>query len=91
MLFRSTSVAAHRVVDLQDPGHIAGVTRLLRLHRDAGSAVAAELLADEGQAFRSMLVVLPIDQLTAVAPAAERRVDTGSQPIRAAIVMAVSS
>ena len=86
-----TSVAAHRVVDLQDPGHIAGVTRLLRLHRDAGSAVAAELLADEGQAFRSMWVVLPIDQLAAVAPAAERRVDTGSQPIRAAIVMAVPS
>ena len=86
-----TSVAAHRLLDIEDSGHAADVARLLRLHRDAGSAVAAELLADEAQALRSIWVVLPIDQAAPAAPAHDRRVATGSQPIRPAIVMAVPS
>jgi glutamate synthase domain-containing protein 3 len=81
-----------RPLQVHDDGAAADVRRLLRLHRDAGSAVAAELLADEAAALRAVWIVEPL--LAAVVPAApivpagtqrmvrSRVPATATQPIR---------
>ncbi len=81
----ATSVAVHPLSGRAGPVDALEVGRLLRLHRDAGSALARELLSEEGAALRSMWVVLPKDIASEPASAA---VDTGSQPNRLVAVIA---
>ncbi|TAK00420.1 MAG: glutamate synthase subunit alpha [Chloroflexota bacterium] len=55
----SGSVTVRSLQDTRSPADAAEIGRLLRLHRDAGSALATELLADEAAAVRAFWVVEP--------------------------------
>ena len=53
------SVTVRSLHEDRSQADVAEIGRLLRLHRDAGSALAAELLVDEAEALRSFWVVEP--------------------------------
>ncbi|HSO28887.1 MAG TPA: glutamate synthase large subunit [Candidatus Sulfomarinibacteraceae bacterium] len=91
-----TSVSARPLRDALLSDDAAEIGRLLRLHRDAGSVLAATLLEDEPSALRSFWAVEPVviapEQAVDVSmePAASRpaapiaipALATGTQPIR---------
>jgi glutamate synthase domain-containing protein 3 len=66
------SVTVRSLHDARVPADVAEIGRLLRLHRDAGSVIAAELLADEAGAVRAFWAVEPrpvaVDAAVATGP-----------------------
>ncbi|MBI2763205.1 MAG: glutamate synthase large subunit [Chloroflexi bacterium] len=77
----ASSVVARPLDEATNSRDVKDVGRLLRLHRDAGSMLAAELLRDEGSALRSFWVVLPKDvavEATAAGAAAGSAVGTSA-------------
>jgi glutamate synthase domain-containing protein 3 len=88
----ATSVTARSLRDGLRADDAAEIGRLLRLHRDAGSPLAAELLEDEPAALRSFWSVDPRDvspersvvavPVLGVGPARTTGAATGTQPNR---------
>jgi len=88
----ATSVAARPLRHGLDSAEATEIGRLLRLHRDAGSTRAAELLANETAALRSFWAVEPLptdpgavheaDRAGTSAPGAGLVLATASQPFR---------
>ncbi len=91
------SVTARPVGERHDPGDIAEIGRLLRLHRDAGSRLAAELLADEPSSIARFWAIEPRPVASDAVRAAEAGdvaarpgsvTATPAQPIRPSSVIA---
>ena len=97
----ATSVTARSLRDHLRADDAVEIGRLLRLHRDAGSRLAAELLDDEPAALRSFWAVdpreVPVERPAVAAPvldagpAPASAVATGTQPNRSRSAIAAGA